>query len=217
MFFTDSKGRIDYVADNGTSATISYGPIVAGGTTSLNPVIVDNGSEISTPPSTPTAQTPLLCRPPRAWPVPFRSPSAPAIRRIRGHMGWSLTMRGTPERRVPLLYVVGTGGGTTPTLYSVGFNGSGLMNGTTTGTAALTSAAGADASPLTEYFNPRWRKTTFLLESRTTVQRRRAVELPGVLCGWTLRRAFQPSLPPPRHSPPRAVRPASRLITTTLL
>jgi hypothetical protein len=51
------------------------------------------------------------------------------------------------------LYVVGTGSGTTPTLYSVGFNGSGLMNGTVTGTTALTSAAGADASALTENFN----------------------------------------------------------------
>ena len=28
------------------------------------------------------------------------------------------------------------------------------MNGTTNGTTALTSAAGADASPLTEYYNP---------------------------------------------------------------
>jgi hypothetical protein len=54
----------------------------------------------------------------------------------------------------PLLYVVGTGSGTTPTLYSVGFGSSDVLNGTTANSTALTSAAGADASPPTEYFNP---------------------------------------------------------------
>ena len=54
----------------------------------------------------------------------------------------------------PLLFVVGTGGGTTPTLYSVGFGGGGVMNGTTANSAPLASAAGADASPPTEFFNP---------------------------------------------------------------
>ncbi len=45
VFFTDSNGRIDYVVDSGTSPSVFYGPIVAGGTTSLNPVTVDNGSQ----------------------------------------------------------------------------------------------------------------------------------------------------------------------------
>jgi hypothetical protein len=53
----------------------------------------------------------------------------------------------------PLMYVVGTGAGTTPTLYSVGFNGSGLMNGTANGTTAALTTGAADASPLSEYFN----------------------------------------------------------------
>jgi hypothetical protein len=52
------------------------------------------------------------------------------------------------------MYVVGTGSGTTPTLYSVGFNGSGLMNGTADATTATLTTGAADASPLTEYFNP---------------------------------------------------------------
>jgi len=35
-------GRIDYIVDSGPSPTVVYGPIVASGTTSLNPVIVDS-------------------------------------------------------------------------------------------------------------------------------------------------------------------------------
>ncbi len=52
------------------------------------------------------------------------------------------------------MYVVGTGSGTTPTLYSVGFNGSGLMNGTPNGTTAALTTGAADASPITEFYNP---------------------------------------------------------------
>jgi tetratricopeptide (TPR) repeat protein len=37
VIFTDSKGLIDYVVDSGTSPSVVYGPIVASGTTSLNP------------------------------------------------------------------------------------------------------------------------------------------------------------------------------------
>jgi hypothetical protein len=50
------------------------------------------------------------------------------------------------------MYVAGTGTGTFPTLYSVGFNGSGLMNSSADATAALATGM-ADSSPLTEFYN----------------------------------------------------------------
>ncbi len=49
------------------------------------------------------------------------------------------------------MYVVGTGTGALPTLYSVGFTG-GVMNTTVTSSAALTTGA-ADASSPTEFHN----------------------------------------------------------------
>jgi len=36
----------------------------------------------------------------------------------------------------------------------VGFNGSGLMNGTANGTTAALTTGAADASPITEFYNP---------------------------------------------------------------
>jgi hypothetical protein len=42
IFFTDSNGRIDYVIDSGSPPSVFYGPAVASGTTSENPVIVDS-------------------------------------------------------------------------------------------------------------------------------------------------------------------------------
>ena len=50
------------------------------------------------------------------------------------------------------MYVAGTGTGTLPTLYSVGFNGSGVMNSSAGSTAALATGM-ADSSPVTEFYN----------------------------------------------------------------
>jgi len=53
----------------------------------------------------------------------------------------------------PIMYVAGTGTGTLPTLYSVGFNGSGVMNSSADPTTAALTSGMADASPLTEFYN----------------------------------------------------------------
>jgi hypothetical protein len=50
------------------------------------------------------------------------------------------------------MYVAGTGTGTLPTLYSVGFNASGVMNNTVSSSTALATGA-ADSSPVTEFYN----------------------------------------------------------------
>src|ERR1019366_3983452 len=47
VFFTDGSGRIDYVTDNGTSpSAVFYGPVLAGGDTAENPVIVDSTNQM---------------------------------------------------------------------------------------------------------------------------------------------------------------------------
>jgi hypothetical protein len=53
----------------------------------------------------------------------------------------------------PLMYVAGTGTGTLPTLYSVGFNGSGVMNSSADATTAALATGTADSSPVTEFYN----------------------------------------------------------------
>jgi hypothetical protein len=154
VFFTDSQGRIDYVTDSGSSPSVTYGTVVASGTTSLNPVIVDNGSQNIYATFNTNGTNAIVVQAPTSLassvsvPVGTGNTTYTGPYEVEFNNAWYTGLAG------PLLYVVGTGSGTTPSLYSVGFNGSGLMNGTTTGTIALTSAAGADASPLTEYFNP---------------------------------------------------------------
>jgi hypothetical protein len=52
----------------------------------------------------------------------------------------------------PLLYVAGTGTGTLPTLYGIGFQSGGLLNPAGVTSAALATGA-ADSSPVTEFYN----------------------------------------------------------------
>jgi hypothetical protein len=153
IFFTDSKGRIDYVADNAPSPSITYGPIVAAGTTSLNPVIIDNGSKNIYATFNTNGTNAIVVQAPTSLASSVSVAVGTGNTTYTGPYGVDFNNAWYTGGAGPLLYVVGTGSGTTPTLYSVGFNGSGVMNGTVTGTTALTSAAGADASPLTENYN----------------------------------------------------------------
>ncbi len=154
VFFTDSVGRIDCVVDSGTSPSVFYGPIVASGTTSLNPVLVDvvgqyvyasfntNGTNaivVQAPTSLASSVSVAVGAGNTTYTGPYD---------VQFNNAWE-TGVGTP-----LMYVVGTGSGTTPTLYSVGFNGSGLMNGTPNGTTVALATGAADASPITEFYNP---------------------------------------------------------------
>jgi hypothetical protein len=154
VFFTDSKGRIDYVVDSGASPSVVYGPIVAGGTTSLNPVMVDNRSQRVYASFNTNGTNAIIVQ------APSNLTSSVSVAVGTGNT----TYTGPYEMEfnnamytgvgIPLMYVVGTGSGTTPTLYSVGFNGGGLMNGAPNGTTAALTTGAADASPITEYYNP---------------------------------------------------------------
>jgi hypothetical protein len=153
VFFTDSNGRIDYVVDSGTTPTVTYGPIVAAGTTSLNPVIVDYVTRNVYATFNTNGTNAVVVQAPASLASFVSVAVGTGNTTYTGPYGVEFNNAWYTGSGTPLLYVVGTGAGTTPTLYSVGF-GSGVLNGTTSNSTALVSAAGADASPLTEFYNP---------------------------------------------------------------
>jgi hypothetical protein len=153
IFFTDSSGRIDYVIDTGATPSVVYGAVVAPGTTSENPVTIDstnqmvyacfnsNGANaivVQAPTSMASTTTVAVGAPSTIYTGPY----APEF-----NNAW-YTGSGTP-----VMYVAGTGvTGALPTLYGVGFNGSGVLK--TTGVTSTPLATGAgDSSPLTEFYN----------------------------------------------------------------
>lgn len=151
VFFTDSNGRIDYVIDTGTPS-VFYGPIMASGSTSENAVVVDTTHQMVYASFNSNGSNAIVVQAPTSL---ASSVSVPVGTRTTIYTGpytpdfnnaW-YTGSGTP-----LMYVAGTGTGTLPTLYSVGFNGSGVMNSSTSGSAALATGA-ADSSPVTEFYN----------------------------------------------------------------
>jgi hypothetical protein len=154
VVFTDSKGRINYVVDSGASPPVVYGPIVAGGATSLNPVIVDNGSQYVYASFNTNGTNAVVVQAPRSLTSFVSVAVGTGNTTYTGPYGVQFNNAWYTGVGTPLMYAVGTGTGTTPTLYSVGFNGSGLMNGTATGTTAALTTGAADASPITEYYNP---------------------------------------------------------------
>ena len=51
------------------------------------------------------------------------------------------------------MYIAGTGNGTLPTLYSIGFDANGVMNSSAGGQTAALATGAADSSPVTEFYN----------------------------------------------------------------
>lgn len=154
IFFTDSNGRIDYVTDNGSSpSAVTYSSVLASGTISENPVVVDstNGYVYATFNSNGTNA--IVVQAPTSLASSVSVAVGTASTYYAGPYGVEFNNAWYTGVGTPLMYVVGTGSGAQPTLYSIGFNGSGVMNTTVTRSAALVSATGADASPPTEFYN----------------------------------------------------------------
>jgi hypothetical protein len=152
VFFTDSEGRIDYVPNSATAPSVVYGSVVASGATSENAVIVDSGNQMvyatfnSNGTNAIVVQAPITLASSVSVPIGtastiYSSPFEPDFNNA------FYTGSGTP-----LLYIAGTGTGNLPTLYSIGFDGSGVLNSTANATAALATGT-ADSSPVTEFYN----------------------------------------------------------------
>jgi hypothetical protein len=155
VFFTDSSGRIDYVADSGTLPPVQYGPVVASGTTSENAVVVDSIGQMVYASFNSNGTNAIIVQAPIANMASF----------VSVPVGIGNTIYTSPYEPdfnnafytgsgTPLLYVAGTDTttGTIPTLYSVGFNGSGVMNSSANTSAALATGI-ADSSPVSEFYN----------------------------------------------------------------
>jgi hypothetical protein len=152
IFFTDGDGRIDYVTDTESSPSVVYSAVLANGNTAENPVIVDstnqkvyasfdsNGSNAIVV-QAPTSMASTVSVAVGTQSTTYASPYGPDF-----NNAW-YTGSGAP-----LMYVAGTGTGMLPTLYSVGFNSSGVMNSSAEASAALASDT-ADSSAVTEFYD----------------------------------------------------------------
>ncbi len=152
VFFTDSAGRIDSVVDTGNPPTVVYGTVLAPGTTSENPILIDgkhhmlyaffnsNGTNAIVV-QAPTSLASSVSVPVGAANTTYTGPYLPDF----NHAWYT----GTGS---PLMFVAGMDGtGTIPTLYSVEFT-AGVMNSTPRSSAPLATGS-ADASPVSEFYN----------------------------------------------------------------
>jgi hypothetical protein len=163
VFFTDGEGRIDYVKDNGTSpSAVVYGAVLAAGTTSLNPVVLDITNEMVYTSFNSSMTNAVVVQAPIANMAKAVSASVgPADTTYPGPYIPDFDNAWYTGSGTPLLYIAGTavpvppetGPGTIPTLYSVGFNGSGVMNNLADTTTAALTTGPADSSPVTEFYN----------------------------------------------------------------
>jgi len=152
VFFTDSAGRIDHVTDTGTSPSVVYGAVLANGTTSENPVTIDSTHQMVYASFNSNGTNALVVQAPTSMASTVSVPVGTQTTTYTGPYGVDFNNAYYNGSGTPLMYVAGTGTGTLPTLYSVGFNSSGVMNSSASTTAALATGM-ADSSPVTEFYN----------------------------------------------------------------
>ncbi len=153
IFFTDSSGRIDYVTDSGSSPTVVYGPVVASGSTSENPAVVDSTHQMVYASFNSNGTDAIVVQAPTSMASTVSVAVGTESTIYTGPYGPDFNNAWYTGSGTPLMYVAGTDAtGLIPTLYSVGFNGSGVMNGSATSSTALATGA-ADSSPVTEFYN----------------------------------------------------------------
>jgi hypothetical protein len=152
VFFTDGNGRIDYVTDTGTPPSVVYSAVLANGDTAENPVVVDSINQMVYASFNSNGTNSLVVQAPTSIASTVSVPVGTESTIYTGPYGADFNNAWYTGSGTPLMYVAGTGTGTLPTLYSVGFNGSGVMNSSADATAALATGM-ADSSPLTEFYN----------------------------------------------------------------
>src|SRR5271157_4255145 len=153
VFFTDSRGRIDYVTDAGASSSVSYGAVVANGATSENPVIVDSTNQMVYASFNSNGTNALVVQAPTSLASTVSVPVGAASTTYTAPNGVDFNNAWYTGSGIPLMYVAGTGAGTIPTLCSVGFNGSGVMDTVANSTTAALATGTADSSPVMEFYN----------------------------------------------------------------
>jgi len=167
VFFTDSAGNIDVVDDTGTPSTYSS-LAVAAGTTSENPVTIDNANSMVYATFNTNGSDALVVQAPESLASSASVSVGLGNTLYTGPYGVDFNnawYTGGPTAPGALLYVAGndTNTGTVPTLYNVGFGAvtAGVMNTTanpstplaTTTNSATLAATVADSSAVSEFFN----------------------------------------------------------------
>jgi hypothetical protein len=153
IFFTDSNGRIDYVTTTSGSPQVFYGPIVAPGSTSENPVILDGSGQMVYATFNSNGTNAVVVQAPTTLASWVTTPVGAASTTNTGPYAPDFNKAWYTGAGTPLLYVAGTGTGTLPTLYSIGFNASGVMNSSANGQTTPLATGTADSSPVTEFYN----------------------------------------------------------------
>jgi hypothetical protein len=153
IFFTDSSGRIDYVTDTGASPSVVYSAVLANGATSAYPVTVDGTNQMVYASFNSNGTNALVVQAPTSLASTVSVAVGTASTIYTAPYGVDFNNAWYTGSGTPLLYVAGTGSGTVPTLYSVGFNGSGVMNASANITTAALATGMADSSPVTEFYN----------------------------------------------------------------
>jgi hypothetical protein len=153
IFFTDSSGRIDYVTDTGASPSVVYSAVLANGATSEYPVTVDGTNQMVYASFNSNGTNALVVQAPTSLASTVSVAVGTASTIYTAPYGVDFNNAWYTGSGTPLLYVAGTGSGTVPTLYSVGFNGSGVMNASANITTAALATGMADSSPVTEFYN----------------------------------------------------------------
>jgi hypothetical protein len=153
VFFTDSSGRIDYVTDTGPSPSVVYGAVLASGNTAENAVVVDGIGQMVYATFNSDGTNALIVQAPTSMASSVSVPVGTASTIYAGPYEPDFNQAWYTGTGTPLLYIAGTGSGTLPTLYSVGFNGSGVMNSSANASPAALATGTADSSPVTEFYN----------------------------------------------------------------
>jgi hypothetical protein len=150
VFITDNAGRIDYVLDSGTP-TVVYSSVLASGATSANAPVVDSTNQEVYATFNSNGTNAVVVQTSTSLSGGVIVPVGTANTLYGGPYAVDFNNAYYTGIGSPLLYVAGTGSGTTPTLYGVGFSGSALNPSAVQSTALATGSA--DSSPVTEFFN----------------------------------------------------------------
>jgi hypothetical protein len=153
VFFTDGNGRIDYVTDSGASPSVVYSAVLANGDTSENAVVVDSTNQMVYASFNSNGTNALVVQAPTSLASTVSVPVGTKSTIYTGPYEPDFNNAWYTGSGTPLMYIAGTGPGTIPTLYSVGFNSSGVMNSSADATTAALATGTADSSPLTEFYN----------------------------------------------------------------
>jgi len=153
IFFTDSNGRLDYVEDVGTPPSVVYGAVLASGDTAENPVVVDGVNQMVYATFNSNGTNAVIVQAPTSMASSVSAAVGTATTVYSGPYEPSFNNAWFTGTGTPLLYIAGTGSGAEPTLYSIGFNGTGVMNSSPNATTAALTTGQADASPVTGFYN----------------------------------------------------------------